>query len=240
MRRYLLLTVVALTTTAGLLISVAAIDAPPRDSEFVYARIRYHMTPEAIFVREVPWHHDYPYGDEAMLTVLKEVTGIHTRPDAYQIVDIDSPDLFKYPWTYLSEPGYLELNPKDVNNLRAYLDRGGFVMVDDFRGPWHLENLRREIHKLYPDRDLVPLTVKHPIFNSFYQIDSLEMRPPYGRGPVEFLGLEDKRGRLQMVVDYNNDLSEVWEWLDRGELPLHDAALSLKFGVDYIIYALTH
>jgi hypothetical protein len=66
------------------------------------------------------------------------------------------------------------------------------------------------------------------------------MAPPYGPGPVEVLGLEDDHGRLVMVINYNNDLSEVWEWLDRGETSMRDASQSLKFGVNYLMYSLTH
>jgi len=229
-----------LLVTIAFLPAVTSSDSAKEDNEFTYARIRYHMTDDAIFVREVPWHHDYPFGDEAFPAFLKEVTRVHTQSSAYQIVDIDSPDLFKYPFAYLCEPGYLDLNKKDAGNLREYLDRGGFVMVDDFRGSRHLENLVRQMKKVYPNRDIIPLDVSHPIFNSFYMIESLDMKPPYGNMPVQFLGLQDDHGRLQMVIDYNNDLSEFWEWLDRGELPLHDAALSLKFGVNYVMYAMTH
>src|SRR5213593_727674 len=81
-------------------------DAPPHDSEFIYARIRYHLTPDAWRVNEVPWHHDYPYGDETFPTILGEVTNIKTSPTSFQIVDIDSPELFKYPFAYLCEPGF--------------------------------------------------------------------------------------------------------------------------------------
>jgi hypothetical protein len=235
-----LLFVFSLFASLIVFVPKSASDPPPKDAEFVYARIRYHMTSDFIFEREVPWHHDYPFGEDAFLTVLKEVTNIHTSPDAYQIVDIDSPELFKYPWAYLCEPGYLDLNPADVVNLREYLERGGFIMVDDFRGPRALENLRYQMKKVFPDRDIVPLDVSHPIFNTFYKIESLEMQPPYGRGPVEFLGLKNSHGNLQLVVDYNNDLSEFWEWLDRGELPLREASLSLRFGINYAIYAMTH
>jgi hypothetical protein len=198
------------------------------------------MTPDAIYVREVPWHHDYPFGDEAFPTFLKEVSRIHTASNAYQIVDIDSPDLFNYPFAYLCEPGYLELNDKDVKNFREYLERGGFVMVDDFRGQQHLSNLIYQMKKVFPNLNIIPLTLSHPIFDSFYKIESLNMRPPYGRGPVEFLGLEDDHGRLMMVIDYNNDLSEIWQWLDEGTASMHDAAESLKFGADYVMYSFTH
>jgi hypothetical protein len=241
MTRYIVGIMSVLLGIVALLPAVAPIEsAPPKDAEFTYARIRYHMTPDAIFVREVPWHHDYPFGDEQFPTVVKEVSKVYTGSAAYQIVDIDSPDLFKYPFAYLCEPGYLELNEKDTRNFREYLERGGFVMIDDFRGPRHLNNLLSQLKKVFPTRSVVPLYIEHPMFNSFYKIDSLDMRPPYGPGPVEFLGMEDDHGRLMMVIDYNNDLSEFWEWLDRGELPLRDAATSLKFGVNYLMYAMTH
>jgi hypothetical protein len=159
---------------------------------------------------------------------------------SYQIVDIDSPDLFKYPFAYLCEPGYLELNEKDTKNFREYLERGGFVMVDDFRGERHLSNLIYQLKKVFPNRNIIPLTLTNPLFNSFYKIESLDMKPPYGFAPVEFLGMEDDHGRLMMVIDYNNDLSEYWEWLDEGARSFHEAAESLKFGTNYAMYALTH
>src|SRR5437764_11984760 len=140
-------------------VSTSSSDAPPRDSEFVYARIRYHLTENGFFVRETPWHHDYHYGDEVFPTVVSEVTNIKTSATSYQIVNIDSPELFKYPFAYLCEPGYLELNAKDVTNLREYLDRGGFLLVDDFRtadtsqgggGPKDdIGNFRAQMKKVY-------------------------------------------------------------------------------------------
>jgi hypothetical protein len=231
-----------LLAALSLVPAAASFDSdPPKDVEFTYARIRYHMTTSALYEqRELPWHHDYPEGDETFPTFVKEVTNVHTARNAYQIVDIDSPDLFKFPFAYLCEPGYLDLNDKDVKNFREYLERGGFVLVDDFRGQYHLENLIVQMKKVFPNRNIIPLTIKHPVFQSFYEIDTLDVPPPYGRGAVEFLGLEDDHGRLVMVINYNNDLSEVWQWLDEGRLSVHDAAESLKFGINYLIYSVTH
>jgi len=107
----------------------------------------------------------------------------------------------------------------------------------------HLQNLIYEMKKVFPNRDITPLTLSNTIFDSFYKIEMLDMRPPYRSpdgGGVEFLGLEDDHGRLVMVINYNNDLSEYWQWLDEGTLPLHEAAESLKFGTDYVMYAFTH
>src|ERR1051325_9010268 len=230
MKRALYLTAVTLVLSTIAFLPKSSSDAPPQDSEFVYARIRYHMTSDAWLVREAPWHHDYPYSDETFPTVLGEVTTIKTSSSSFQIVDIDSPELFKYPFAYLCEPGFIELNPKDVKNLREYLGRGGFLLVDDFRtaessnykggGPEDdIGNFRREMKKVYPDRDFERLNLQDPIFHTFFDIDSLNMTAPYifpGQGAVEFLGLRDSQGRLQMVLDNNNDLSEFWQWLDEG------------------------
>jgi hypothetical protein len=206
---------------------------------FVYARIRYHFPAYSRF-RELPWHHDYPFGDELFTTFMERVSRVDTNREAFEIVDIDSPDLFKYPFAYMCEPGYLDLNDKDVKNLREYLDRGGFVLVDDFRGPRDLANLEFQLQKVYPDRRLVRLDVSHPIFHSLYDIESLDMDAPYGGGRVEFLALEDPKGRVQMIVNYNHDLSEVWEWIDRGEMPLNMGVTALQLGANYLIYSMTH
>jgi len=205
---------------------------------FVYARIRYHMLPYGRI--EIPWHHDYPYGDELFATFIKQRTNVDANHEAYQVVDIDSKDLFKYPFAYLCEPGFLDLQPEDVVNLKHYLDRGGFILVDDFRGRYHFDNFRFQLKKVYPDRDLVPLDINNPIFHSFFDIDTLDIPPPYGFNAVEFWGLLDAKGNLQMIVNYNNDLSEIWEWLDKGEMSLHDSVTALQLGTNYLIYSMTH
>jgi Domain of unknown function (DUF4159) len=253
MRRLIVLAFIGSFLGLYVWVQKSSSDAPHQNSEFVYARIRYHLTFDAWQVREVPWHHDYPYSDETFPTVLGEVTNIKTDPTSFQIVDIDSPDLFKYPFAYLCEPGYLELNAKDVVNLRNYLDRGGFILVDDFRtadtsqgrgGPKDdIANFRLQMKKVYPDRDFVRLDLSDPIFSTFYKIDSLDMKAPYvfpGQHPVEFLGLRDNHGNLQMVLNNNNDISEFWEWLDEGQMSMHDAATSFHFGINYVVYAMTH
>src|SRR5262249_18032292 len=135
MRRLLLLSFCGLLISLVFCLPKSFSDSPIQNSEFVYARIRYHMTSDAWRVREVPWYHDYPYADEIFPTVLGEVTTVKTTSASYKIVDIDSPELFDYPFAYLCEPGYLELNEKDVVNLRSYLDLGGFFFLDRLDSP---------------------------------------------------------------------------------------------------------
>ncbi len=244
--RKFLAIVAFLAALAGPVVS----DAPPKDSEFVFARLQCGQREYWMHWNEAPWHHDYPFSEEFFLTMLHEVTGVHVTPDSYQIVQLSSPDIFRYPFLYLSEPGFMKLNDQEIANLGEYIRRGGFIMADDFRtanylrGPEELDILRNYLKRAIPERELVRLDIHHPIFHSFYDIDTLAMKPPYGSetpGFVpEFWGMSDEHGNLQLIANYNNDLGEFWEWVDKGQMPFHPAVRSVELGINYVIYAMSH
>jgi hypothetical protein len=197
--------------------------------------------------REVPWHHDYPDGDTMLPDALERLTGVHTTPESFQIVDIDSKELFKYPFVYLSEPGFLNLLPEDEKNLREYLDRGGFLFVDDFRGNHidnsEMENLIVQLKKLYPARDLKPLPPSHPIFHAFFDVDPTTLAPPYrmsNSGEPQFLGMSDDNDRLQIMVNFNYDASEYWQTLDVGLCSIRESGAAVQLGINLVIYSMTH
>ena len=244
----------ALAVFIAVFASLGISDAPPKDSEFIFARVQFNMNFSAGYrYREAPWHHDYPYSEDLYLTMLKETTVVHSTPESYQIVRLDSPDIFKYPFLYFSEPGFMDLTTKEVNGLREYLNRGGFAMFDDFRGR-DLTNLREQMKVVFPNREMTRLDVSHSVFHTFYDIESLAMDPPYGtrrafvpgfdprfmEGTTEFWGMSDESGRLIIIANQNNDFGEFWEWVDRGEMPFKPAALSVRFGINYLVYAMTH
>jgi Domain of unknown function (DUF4159) len=212
---------------------------------FVYARARYHMQP--FRMPEVPWHHDYPDGDTMFPASLGRLTTTDTNENSYQLVELDSKELFKYPFVYMSEPGYLNLLPADVRNLREYFDRGGFLLMDDFRGNEfdnsQYENMREQLRKVFPDREIQPIPATHAIFHAFYDIEPQNMLPPYRifpSGEPQFLGILDAKGNIQVMIDFNNDISEYWQALDVGQCSLHDAGLAVELGVNYAVYAMTH
>jgi hypothetical protein len=213
---------------------------------FVYARVRYHLQPWR-GGGEVPWHHDYPDGDTMFPTSLGRLTMTDTDFNSFQIVDIDSKELFNYPFVYMSEPGYLDLRPADVKNLREYFDRGGFLLMDDFRGNEfdnsQYENMAYQMKKVFPDREIQPIPATHEIFHIFYDVDAKKMLPPYimyNSGPLQFLGIMDAKGTLQVMIDFNNDISEYWQALDVGSCSLHEAGTAVELGVNYALYAMTH
>jgi hypothetical protein len=98
MKRSLPFVIAGFLASLFVLLPASFSEAPPKDSEFVYARIRYHLNPDGYRVAEVPWHHDYPYSDEVFPQILSESQSSN-QPDVLQLVDIDSP-VFKYPFAY--------------------------------------------------------------------------------------------------------------------------------------------
>jgi len=238
-----------------IVLAVSAISDPPKDSEFVFARLQVPNRLDYLrFWEEAPWHHDYPYSDEFFLGMLRELTNVHATTNSYRVVQLSSPEIFNYPFIYFSEPGFMVLNDQEVKNLGEYIRRGGFILADDFRtanylhGPEEIEVLRMYLKRALPERELVRLDIRHPIFHSFYDIDTLQMDPPYGREPgketpgfiPQFWGMADEHGNIQLIANYNNDIGEFWKWVDQGKMPFRPAKRSVELGIDYVIYAMSH
>jgi hypothetical protein len=246
MKRFL----VTLTFLAMLSSSALSDVSPPGDSEFVFARVESGQREYRMYWSEAPWHHDYPFSEEFITGMLRELTGVHVTANSHQIVQLSSPEIFQYPFLYISEPGFMRLDEREIANLGEYIRRGGFIMADDFRtgnflgGPEELEILRYYLKRAVPERELIPLDIHHPIFHSFYDIDTLEMKPPYGTDTPgfvpQFWGVNDEHSKLQLIANYNNDLGEFWEWVDKGQMPFHPAVRSVQLGINYVVYAMTH
>jgi hypothetical protein len=222
-------------------------DEPWGDSEFVFARVRFTMNPwgyiETNAENQPPWQHDQPFSEHFYLGILREVSSVRTTDEAQTVVELDSDEIFRFPFLYVSEPGYMELTEGEIAHLGEYLRRGGFIMFDDFRGV-DLVVLQTYLKQAFPEREMFLLDPSHPMFDTFYTIDSLDFVAPYVRadtsGPPEFWALEDDAGRLMVVANQNNDIGEFWEALDRAEAPLRPAADAVRLGINYMIYAMTH
>ncbi|MCI0336554.1 MAG: DUF4159 domain-containing protein [Acidobacteria bacterium] len=195
-----------------------------------------------------PWSHDYPVAGRHLMKIMDELSKIDANLDVNEpIVTFDDPAIFKFPFAYLCEVGFMELSDREIAGMREYLLRGGFLMVDDFRTPYEFQNFQQNVKRAFPEYALKRLDVTHPVFNCFFSIKTLELDPMYGGGYVtrdtqipEFWGLEDETGRLMMVVDYNYDMSDFWQFSDDPFRPIEETNEAYKFGVNYIIYALTH
>jgi hypothetical protein len=212
----------------------------PYDGRFVFIRLRYGGFRRG---RGAPWSHDYPRADVHFMKILKEITLLAPRMDGSNILSLDDPELFNFPVAYMSEPGFWAPGEGEVEGLRAYLRKGGFVIFDDFRGgDWY--NLEAQMRRALPDGRFVALDGAHPIFHSFFEIDSpLDFIPPYGAEAPSFYGMfegNDPNKRLMVIANRDNDIGEYWEFSDTGWVPIDLSNEAYKFGVNYVVYAMTH
>jgi hypothetical protein len=207
------------------------------DGRFAFVRLRY----QGGFRRDPGWAHDYPRADWHFQRILEEITFTRTHRDESNIMSLDDPDLTRYPAAYLSEPGFWTLNEGETRGLRAYLQKGGFIIFDDFRGERDWGNLKARMAEVLPEARWQALDASHPVFHSFFDINTLIAEGYYG--PAQFLGLfedNDPRKRLIAVANYNHDLGELWEFSDTGWVPVDVSNEAYKYGVNYVIYAMTH
>jgi hypothetical protein len=210
------------------------------DGRFVFMRLRYGAGDLRMMRREPPWAHDFPRADFHFMKILSELTFTRTMLDQGNIRTLDDPDMAMFPVAYMSEPGFWTLNEAEAAGLRAYLQKGGFVIFDDFRED-HRDNLVYQMRQVLPDARWQPLDVSHPIFHSFFEIHTLDVEGYYG--PTEWTGIfedNDPSKRLLAVANYNHDLGELWEFSDTGYVPVDLSNEAYKFGVNYVIYAMTH
>ena len=205
------------------------------DGRFVFVRLWYADYPG--------WSYDWPDTEENLGKLLPQITAISTHPGNGNIFRMDDPELLKYPVAYLSEPGYWIPSESETEGLRTYLAKGGFLIVDDFmRGEWY--NFERQIRRALPEARIDRLTVEHPVFDSFFHLESLDMSYPHNQFlKAEFLGIHeqnDARKRLMVVINYNNDIGDYMEWSDDNFWPVNITNDAYKLAINYIIYGMTH
>jgi len=216
----------------------------PYDGRFTFVRLRYGP-PTTYVSQRIPWSHDYPAGERHFMQILNELSFLNPHLVEVNILGFDQPEIFKYPVTYMAEPGFLTLTDTEAAAFRAYLLKGGFVIFDDFspnRGGWG--PFESQMLRVLPEARFVDLDATHPIFHSFFEIDNLDIIPQYyDSGKPIFRGIfenNDPTKRLLVMVNYNTDISEYWEFSDLGLKPIDESNEAYKLGVNYVIYGMTH
>jgi hypothetical protein len=197
------------------------------------------------------WMTDFPKADQQFLTVLRRLTGIDAYPGEHP-VRLDDPDLRRFPFLYAVEVGYMELRDSEVEGLRDYLLAGGFLVVDDFWGSAEWSSFERQIRRVLPGHEIVELPMDHPIFSAFYRIDEIIQVPNVGQGmaggrtherdgyTAHCRGIFDEKGRLMVVINWNTDLGDAWEWAEQERYPLRFSTYAYQMGANFIVYAMSH
>lgn len=214
---------------------------------FTFVRLRYNPLPGfggggGYFSGDQKWDHDYPRAERHLTRILSELTSLDAQTAGSNILAVDDPELFKYPVAYMAEPGFWTLTDDEAESLRNYLLKGGFLILDDFVGR-HWFNFEQRMREVLPSARLIELDVAHPIFHSFFEIESLDVDHPYWGYKAIFYGVfedNDPEKRMMVLVNYNADIGESWEYSDTGFIPIELSNEAYKLGINYIVYAMTH
>ena len=118
------------------------------------------------------WGIDANKGDRVFAQILRRLTRVHVR-SVEQIVDIDSDDMYDYPFMLAISIGDWELSDSEIRHMRDYLDRGGFLVVDDFHGEAEWENFAQGIARIVPNSTIVELKTSDQIFHTVYDLNEL-------------------------------------------------------------------
>lgn len=197
--------------------------------------------------RRRAWATDWPAADLNLHKAIERTTGIQLAGEP-GVLTLKEKEIFDYPVLYVTEPGYWYIHEDEVENLRTYLERGGFLIVDDFHdygrgqfGPqW--DNFFMNIKQVFPDKEIVELKDDHPIWSIYYDIDpftAVSTKGPYWAIDDDvYYGIYDDNGRLMVVICYNQDIGDGWEWPGRN---LGEAStVSFQMAINFIMWALSH
>lgn len=218
--------------------------------EFAFVRIQYDSYYDGGFYGG-PWATDFPASDENFLRGVARLTNVRVMSQPI-VLRFDDEEIFDYPFLYALEMGRnggLSLTPNEVENLREYLLRGGFLLIDDFWGEQQWDAFYRDFSLLFPDRELIELHEDHEIYHTFYDIDGPQMIP--GRGGRRGFGqagidiasnhaILDDNGRVMVLINWNSDMGDGWEHTYDQWYPTEYANSAYQLGINYLIYSLTH
>jgi hypothetical protein len=227
---------------------------------FTFARLRY----------KTRWRSggycftDFPDSDLNLSYRLQQLTSLKVDPDGL-VLDITEPELLNYPWVYMVEPGGLWLDEDEVLALRRYLERGGFLMADDFWGARQWDNFEREMKRVFPERQFVELEMDHPIFSCVFNLRDKKKNdlqvPNYGTGEysqhtgitfeehdrdgdvdMHVRALFDDKGRIMVIACHNTDNGDGWEREQEFQYFFREFSEKRAYplGINIIFYAMTH
>jgi len=182
---------------------------------------------------------------------VRRLTRIDSRSVEQPVATDNSDDMYNWPTLYAVEVGQWELNGEEAAQLRDFLDRGGFLMVDDFHGTREWAIFEEGIKKVFPDREIVDLPKSDGIFHTLYDLDDKYQIPgaqylrtgsTYEQDGYEadWKGIYDDKGRIEVAICHNMDLGDAWEWSDDPAYPAEWANMAYRIAMNYFVYDLSH
>jgi hypothetical protein len=222
---------------------------------FTFTRLRYQHNG----FQGGGWATDCPDSDLNLSFRVQQMTSIRVDPDGRLIHPTD-PELTRYPFLYIVEPGALSLDPAEASALRDHLNNGGFLLLDDFWGEEEWDNAERVLAEVLPGRKFVELSLDHPLYSCVFKITSKGQVPNYRTGirsqfdpegrtwerddatEVHHRAILDDHGRIMVLALHNTDNGDGWEREGENDYYFHNFSekISYPLGVNIIHYVMTH
>jgi hypothetical protein len=221
-------------------------DDPPdawEDAEFAFARLRYRS------YRRGRWGTDANKSERLFMQGLRRLTRLNAR-SVEEIVDIDSDGMHNWPFLYAVGTGDWVIDEPQAERLRQFFERGGTLMVDDFHGPREWDSFISVIDRVLPGHTFVEIPDDDAIFHTVYNLEervqisgwNIVYGSPYERGGIvpHWRAVLDTKGRIAVMICFNMDVGDAWEWSDHPAYPEKLASLAYRLGVNYVVYAMSH
>jgi len=201
------------------------------------------------------WRIDWPEAEAHLIEGVKRYTFVQTADDSAHVT-LQDEAVFDYPLLLAQQVGRWYLDDQEIKRLQTYLNRGGFLIVDDFHGPDQWVAFKRVMDKVLPSHRLAPIKPDNTLMTIHYPLAQLTQIP--GRrhivgyssdgtaqvqmphSPQRWLGMFDENNTLQVAINFNMDMGDAWEHANDPYYPNAMTALAYRFGINYILYALTH
>lgn len=239
--------------------------APPRPGEFHFIRLEYTDLPQ--FHRGWGyssrmgggsgwWVVDWPAAENHFTAGVERLTRIAAGDPRH--LRLSDEHLFDYPWIYATQTGYWDLNNEEIARLREYLLRGGFLVTDDFWGAEQWEIFRATMDRVFPGKPIVDIADHDSVMHVLYDIGekdrtfipgsrhlrrgydgSVQIYQPEGTRPA-WRAIYDDGNRMVVAVNYDTDVADAWEFADVPYYPEKMTSLAYRYGINYLVYAMTH
>lgn len=198
------------------------------DYDFIFAVLKYKGGGD--------WYNGIA-GVRNLIKIVKKRTKINIAPKE-KVVSLLDDDLFLYPFIYINGHGNIKLSSEEIARLKRYLTNGGFLFCNDDYG---LEkSFKREMKKVFPDRNFIDLPFSHPVFHVFYDFKKgMPKIHEHYPGPAKAQGII-YQNKLVVLFAYNADIGDGWEKKKVFNDPPEKRESAIRMGINIIYYSLMY
>ena len=225
-------------------------------SELHIGRLVFDVHPGSSWGPGRPWWRiDWPEAEFHFTNGVKRYTTVEVESDSVHLTLHDDA-IFDYPFVFAQQVGRWQISDAEAAKLGEYLRRGGFLIADDFHGPYQWEVFNDVIARALPGYAIENIDFVDASLAIQYSMDQQTQIP--GRrhimgfkndgeaivrmphSPPKWRGIRDDKGRLMVVINFNMDMGDAWEHADDPNYPNNMTSFSYRLGINYLIHAMTH